>query len=295
MTLGEALVLLTATTGHRWKQYEFFYLVTHCGLRLHATAPRDARTLIHQLESHKEAKSMAGVAHVGLAVIFPQQIRELWTAGSTQTEHPARFDHGQSTMEWFTEPVTVTLESVRILHSTLKEIIDLWKAVHNRTVGISDVPKWMWLVVHKTRESAGFADRMASAKERATLRREALIRPPRSAVEASQPYVGPAPSTLALKPRILWLMEHYFETRSSWFTSTTRVVRKSDLKRQIFIRLANDGTRGERRARVSEATIHKLTLEWALPRFDAPGPANQNAVNGKVHIAQDAPQLEKES
>ncbi len=290
MTLGEALLALTATTGHRWKQYEFFYLVTHCGMRLHAAAPENAKTTLHRLGNAKPAKKSTGSAAPRLAVVFPPQVRELWTTGSTSTEHPASFDHGDSTMEWFTEPVPVTFDSLRVLHSTIKEILGLWMAVKNRTVPVGDLPKWMWIVVHKTRASAGIEDRKVSAQQRASARKAALTRPPRNEVEASQPYVGPAPSTQALMPRVLWLMDHFFETRAAWFTGEPRSLHKSDIKRQVFVRLANDGTRGERRAKVSEATIHKLAHDWVMPPLEttparSPAPAAKSGRETAVSAA----------
>lgn len=262
--LNEALAKLSGVTGHRWRKHEFLCTASHCRMTLHTEAPAAATTTIHRFDSATGAEQvMAGSTH-SLALVFPNQIDELIRTGETSSEHPVDYAKNAECMEWFTHPIAVTSATLRVRSETIKQMVDLWRKLVLTPVAPSAAPAWMWKAIPTVISTSMVQARRSAHDQRRLLKAALSQRPDRPQVNPKLPYVGPVPKTKDLTPRVLWLMDHLFQTREQWF-SLERKLRKSDLARQVFLTLINDGTRGQRRAKVCALTIARMTCDWQLP------------------------------
>lgn len=156
-TIPEALAELEKHTGRAWTDSEFFDVATTCGIELHAAPPITAQTTIQEFvigEGLKE-KFRSSPGHAVLAVLFPWQVQQLWIGGETATSHPNKtgMEMGGE-YHFFTEPVRVTREQVRIKAHSLGKILDAWsKAQAGRWIvdtaqpggmRCQNVPNWMF-------------------------------------------------------------------------------------------------------------------------------------------------------
>ena len=128
-TIPEALAELEKLTGRAWTDSELFDMAANYGINLHAAPPITAESAVYEFVEGEgiRVKSRLPPGHATLAVIFPWQVAQLWVSGETKTTHPSDHDRMEGQFHWFTEPVKVTREQVRIYGGTLRQIVDLWR------------------------------------------------------------------------------------------------------------------------------------------------------------------------
>ena len=127
-TLPEALAELEKQTGRVWTDSELFDLVTKYAIELHAAPPITART------THQKFVISVGMVetfrsppgHTLFAVLFPWQVGQLWLSGETLVTHTDRYNETEGEVKWFTEPVRVTRDQVRIKAATLQKMLAVW-------------------------------------------------------------------------------------------------------------------------------------------------------------------------
>ena len=127
-SIPEALAELEIRTGRAWTDSEIFDLATNCDIELHAAPPITARITIQKFivgEGLVE-KFRSPPGHALLAVLFPWQVAQLWMSGETKTSHPSKHDEMEDEYQWFTEPVRITREQVRIKAATLQKMFAVW-------------------------------------------------------------------------------------------------------------------------------------------------------------------------
>jgi hypothetical protein len=127
-TIPEALTELEKHTGRAWTGSELLDVATTYNLKLHAAAPIAAQTTIQAVvKGRLEEKFRLRPGHAHLAVLFPKQVEQLSIVGETTTMHPLTSGmEREGEYHWFTEPVRVTREQVRIRAETLWKILALW-------------------------------------------------------------------------------------------------------------------------------------------------------------------------
>lgn len=129
-TIPEALAELGKQTGRTWTDAELFDVASANEISLHAAPPITAETTIQEFvtgEGLRERYRMRP-GRAALAVLFPWQVGQLWISGETETTHPSDHDSGmEGQYHWFTEPVRVTREQVRIKAETLQKILTIWR------------------------------------------------------------------------------------------------------------------------------------------------------------------------
>lgn len=128
-TIPEALAELENQTGRAWTESELFDLATKYGVELHAAAPVTAVVTVQKFVDGvgMVEKFRSPPGHAALAVLFPPQVGQLWVCGETTATHTANHDEIEGENRWFTEPVRVTREQVRIKAATLKRILTIWR------------------------------------------------------------------------------------------------------------------------------------------------------------------------
>ena len=144
-TIPEALGELGKLTGRTWTDSELFDVATANAISLHAAPPITAETTIQDFvigEGLRE-KFRMGQGHAVLAVLFPWQVGQLWISGETKTRHPSDHDRMEGRYHWFTEPVRVTREQVRIKAETLRKILTIWRDAQKGAGRRFIRPEWM--------------------------------------------------------------------------------------------------------------------------------------------------------
>jgi len=128
-TIPEALAELAKQTGRAWTDSELLDLAANLGIELHAAPPITAQTTIQKfvIGEGLVEKFRSGPGHARLAVLFPWQVGQLWLSGETLARHTERHDEIEGEYQWFTEPVRVTREQVRIKAATLEKILTIWR------------------------------------------------------------------------------------------------------------------------------------------------------------------------
>ena len=181
-TIAEALAELERQTGRAWTDSELFDVATANGISLHAAPPITASSGIYEfvpgdglIEKHR----MAG-GRAALAVLFPWQVGQLWISGETKTAHPSDHDRMEGQHHWFTEPVKVTREQVRIVGGTLRQIVDLWRVATawDGRQPPSIRPAWLVLAAtqqEKTRTEPVHRSETEQDMDSAGLKKSALI------------------------------------------------------------------------------------------------------------------------
>ncbi len=151
-TIPEALAELAEQTGRAWTDSELFDMAANHGIELHAAPPITAQTTIQKfvIGEGLVEKFRSGPGHSRLAVLFPWQVGQLWLSGETMARHTEKHDEIEGEYQWFTEPVRVTREQVRIKAATLENILSIWRkeqpapatdiATPAPVVAASDVP-----------------------------------------------------------------------------------------------------------------------------------------------------------
>ena len=128
-TIPEALAELDKRTGRTWTDSELFDVVANNGIELHAAPPITSQTTIQKFVEGvgMVEKFRSPPGHSRLAVLFPWQVGQLWLSGETMATHTEKHDEVEGEHQWFTEPVQVTREQVRIKAATLEKILTIWR------------------------------------------------------------------------------------------------------------------------------------------------------------------------
>lgn len=127
-TISEALAELEKSTRRAWTESELFDLAANCGVELYAAPPITARTTIQKfvIGEGMVEKFRSGPGHARLAVLFPWQVGQLWLSGETMVMHTEKYNQVEDEYQFFTEPVRVTREQVRIKAATLQKMLVVW-------------------------------------------------------------------------------------------------------------------------------------------------------------------------
>jgi hypothetical protein len=147
-TLAESLAELNKRTGREWTESELFDLVTKNGIRLNAAPPITAETTTREFVIGDGLVEVGRKppGHYTLAVLFPFQVAQLWASGETTTSHPKDKNYNsEGPYTFYTEPVRVTPEQVRIRAETLKMILKIWDDAQAGRGKWYVGPEWMFL------------------------------------------------------------------------------------------------------------------------------------------------------
>ena len=145
-TIPEALIELEKQTDRAWTESEIFDVATKCRIDIHAAPPITAQTKIQEFVIGKglvEKFSMPP-GHSALALLFPAQVGQLWISNETETSHPSDHDARDGEYKWFTEPIKVTREQVRIKSQSLKKILAIWSRAQTGKEPRHRAPEWMF-------------------------------------------------------------------------------------------------------------------------------------------------------
>jgi len=145
-TIPEALAELAKQTGRAWTDSELLDLAANRGIELHAAPPITAQTTIQKfvIGEGLVEKFRSGPGHARLAVLFPWQVGQLWLSGETLARHTERHDEIEGEYQWFTEPVRVTREQVRIKAATLEKILTIWRKEQPAPATDTETPGKKW-------------------------------------------------------------------------------------------------------------------------------------------------------
>ena len=160
-TLPEALAELEKFTGTAWTDSQLFDLVTRYGIELHAAPPISAQTTIQEFVNGRGLveKFNLGPGHSPLAVLFPWQVGQLWISGETVTSHPKDHNQVKGEFQFFTKPVHITRDQVRIRADTLLEICSKLHPAPSHAIAATDQIKPLevtiasWKVTKPKRQS----------------------------------------------------------------------------------------------------------------------------------------------
>lgn len=145
-TIPEALRELEKQTDRAWTDSEIFDVATKCRIDIHAAPPITAQTKIQEFVIGKglvEKFSMSP-GHSALALLYPAQVGQLWISNETETSHPSDHDARDGEYKWFTEPIKVTREQVRIKSQSLKKILVIWSRAQTGKEPRHRAPEWMF-------------------------------------------------------------------------------------------------------------------------------------------------------
>jgi hypothetical protein len=133
-TIPEALAELEKLTGRAWTDSELFDMAANYGINLHAAPPITAESAVYEFVEGEgiRVKCRLPPGHATLAVIFPWQVAQLWVSGETRTVHRSDHDRFKDEFLWFTKPVKVTREQVRIKGDALEAIVARWRHAQER-------------------------------------------------------------------------------------------------------------------------------------------------------------------
>jgi hypothetical protein len=125
-TIDEALGWLSTATGRAWTQAEFFDLATSQHVDLHAVAPDSSEVALQEfvIDDGLKEKFRLPAGHSLFALLKPFQVGEIWQRGETKTSFPSDYEQGDSQWKFFTAPVTVTANMVRVKAEALKNFIE---------------------------------------------------------------------------------------------------------------------------------------------------------------------------
>lgn len=119
--LPEALAWLHEQTGEEWTASRFLEYACRSGTRLHAAPPLDASYDIWVFEAGGMRKALKGLGWA-MALLHPIHIAQLQQCKQTETVHVAGHDY-EDRYSWFSEPVRVTLDNLRISENALASIL----------------------------------------------------------------------------------------------------------------------------------------------------------------------------
>ncbi|WPC65679.1 hypothetical protein SBP18_14425 [Rhodoferax ferrireducens] len=132
-TLDESLEYLVEQTGRAWTASQFFDFVTRHKMNLHAVAPNAAMTTAEKNWQYgEEGEGWSERRHAPgsfiLARVRAGILKQLWMNGETETDELTRNDGRIFEGIWYTEPIQVTRDTVRVTALTLQEIVRIWRS-----------------------------------------------------------------------------------------------------------------------------------------------------------------------
>jgi hypothetical protein len=150
----------------------------------------------------------------------------------------------------------------------MKATLEAWKAAKRGELVAHEMPDRMWHEVTKRltlSQLEGIARQpdlrlvTALAQWRHSMALPAPPLPPKRA------FAGQLRTFEQIRPRALWLMDFFYQTREAWFVQRRQKIRRSNIIRRVAGQLDRDGTRGAQGDRLSEIAVTKLVVEWAMP------------------------------
>jgi hypothetical protein len=156
-TLDEALEWLSTATGRAWTQAEFFDLATSQHVDLHAVAPDSSEISLQEfvIGDGLTEKFRLPAGHSLFALLKPFQVGEIWQRGETKTSFPSDYEQGDSQWKFFTAPVTVTANMVRVKTEALKKLQRAWEQAQSGELPKHQGPAWLFTEAVKLTEKEG--------------------------------------------------------------------------------------------------------------------------------------------
>lgn len=148
-TLTEAVAWLANETGREWTENEVLDAAAGYGIALHAGAPLSAKVQLMEFDLAEPGgfrlKSELGWR---MATLYRIHIGQILTIGETETRHPAGETGNDQEHLFFSEPVRVTREMVRVSDEALREIVSrrakdkrrAWYAERAKVAVLADTP-----------------------------------------------------------------------------------------------------------------------------------------------------------
>lgn len=156
-TIEEALGWLSTATGRTWTQAEFFDLATSQHIDLHAVAPESSQTALQKFvlgEGLVEEFRLPEGSSLW-ALLRPFNVGELWQRGETKTLLPPDYEQGDDQWKFFTAPVTVTADMVRVKAEALRKVHRAWEQAQSGKLAKHRGPAWLFTEAVKLAEKKG--------------------------------------------------------------------------------------------------------------------------------------------
>lgn len=268
LPLDVAVHRLHLCTGHRWRVNSFLSLAFTRNVRLLARAPVGVATVLGQIDDAEgELRPGAPLADPGFAALLPVHLDQLLRQGHTVTEYPEDFDASEYVTRWLVQPLQVSRADVLVPHQAMKATLEVWKAAKRGELVAHEMPDRMWHAVTR-RLTQSQLESIARQPELRLVTTLAQWRHSMTLPEPSLPperaFSGQLRAFDQIRPRALWLMDFFYQTRHAWYVQRRNKIRKSSLIRRVAGQLEKDGTRGPQGDRLSETAVTKLVLEWAM-------------------------------
>lgn len=124
-TLAESLTWLCHATGKEWTENELLDAAASRRITLHAAPPITANANLCELDLSRDAPEPFRVKYrLGwrMALLYPIHVAQIMHAGETETAHAAGEVQEPREYIYFSEPVRVQREQVRVSQSALEQL-----------------------------------------------------------------------------------------------------------------------------------------------------------------------------
>jgi hypothetical protein len=225
-------------------------------------------TVLGQIDDAQgELTPDAPLADAGFAALLPVHLNQLLRQGHAVTEYPEDFDATEYVTRWLVQPLRVSRADVLVPHQAMKATLDVWKAAKRGDLVGHEMPDRMWHAVTR-RLTQSQLESIARQPELRLVTTHAQWRHSMTLPEPSLPperaFSGHLRAFEQIRPRALWLMDFFYQTRDAWYVQRRNQIRKSSLIRRVAGQLEKDGTRGPQGDRLSETAVTKLVQEWTM-------------------------------
>lgn len=122
-TLQEAIDELAKRTALPWSESMVFDAALRLGVELRAAPPRKTTVAVWTFVIGEGLVKKMGGLPWALAILFPQNIAELWQTGEAEVTHAVHRMQTENEYHWFEEPVIVSVKDVRVPASVLDSIL----------------------------------------------------------------------------------------------------------------------------------------------------------------------------
>ncbi|GKT16236.1 hypothetical protein AVHY2522_10945 [Acidovorax sp. SUPP2522] len=113
-TVPEALAELTTSTGRPWTESMLFDTALRLNLTLRAAPPRSTTVSRWRFVIGEGLVTKARGLPWTLAMLYPQNIAEVWQTGETEVMHSAQQPMEEGDLLWFETAVVVQRQDVRV-------------------------------------------------------------------------------------------------------------------------------------------------------------------------------------
>jgi len=123
-TLQEAIDELAKRTALPWSESMVFDAALRLDLELRAAPPRQTTVAVWTFVIGEGLVKKMGGLPWALAILYPQNIAELWQTGEAEVTHAVHRMQTENEYHWFEEPVVVSVKDVRVTAAVLDAIVE---------------------------------------------------------------------------------------------------------------------------------------------------------------------------